>query len=152
MKVFPVNAGNEIWGTGRYASALGSGVEIGPNQKLGKHHAVMATESYHFVHTSTRIPEYKSHGPWVQTARSFLGLKFIIKGKVHYGWARLSVAANSHGVAGAITGYAYETIVNKPIKTNQQKGTARHLEGVHAVSSDTPLGNTLGMLARGSSR
>jgi hypothetical protein len=55
-----------------------------------------------------------------------LGLKFVIHGKVHYGWARFSVTLGHHrqydDVSGTLTGYAYETIPNKPIIAGQITG------------------------------
>ncbi len=59
-----------------------------------------------------------TRGPWLNVSHRYLGLKFIIKGKVHYGWARLNVQS---GVA-TLTGYSYETIPNKPIIAGKPKG------------------------------
>jgi len=56
--------------------------------------------------------------------RRYLGLKFQIYGQTHYGWARLSV--HFEGAAGGLeahlTGYAYETIPNKPIIAGKTHG------------------------------
>jgi len=56
----------------------------------------------------------------------YLGLKFVIHGKVHYGWARLSVALGHHrqynDVSGTLTGYAYETIAGQGVTTGQTSG------------------------------
>ena len=68
-------------------------------------------------------------------------MKFTINGKVHYGWARLSVT-NLKGkfrITATLTGYAYETIPNKPIIAGKTKGP-----DVIALPA------TLGHLARGS--
>ena len=48
-----------------------------------------------------------------------MGLRFDIKGQSHYGWAHLQ---NVTVVGGTLTGYAYETIPNKPIITGKTKG------------------------------
>ena len=69
-------------------------------------------------------------GPWVGKGNGvgnrYLGLKFVIHGKVHYGWARLSVTLGHHwqygDVSATLTGYAYETIPNKAIITGKTKG------------------------------
>lgn len=54
-------------------------------------------------------------GPWKNVTNRFLGLKLTINGETHYGWARLTVKT-LHGVIDAkLTGYAYETIPDKPI-------------------------------------
>jgi hypothetical protein len=46
----------------------------------------------------------------------------LIDGQVHYGWARLNVARPQvGGIQATVTGYAYETIPNKPIITGKTK-------------------------------
>ena len=67
--------------------------------------------------------QYSDVGPWVGKGNGvrnrYLGLKFVVDGEVHYGWARLSVTLGhdrQHGdVVGTLTGYAYETVPDKPI-------------------------------------
>jgi hypothetical protein len=55
-------------------------------------------------------------GSWVNVKNRYLGLRFIVKGETHFGWARLNVACDRHDVKiGLLTGYAYETIPNKGI-------------------------------------
>ena len=74
--------------------------------------------------------QYSAVGPWVgkgQGVRNpYLGLKFVIHGKIHYGWARVSVTLGHQrqydDVSGTLTGYAYETIPNKPIITGMTNG------------------------------
>jgi hypothetical protein len=51
----------------------------------------------------------------------YLGLKFRVQGRTHYGWARVKVALSTHYRA-TLTGYAYETVANKPIITGKTKG------------------------------
>jgi len=55
-----------------------------------------------------------------------LGLRFVVEGEVHYGWARLSVSLGHHrqyeDVSGILTGYAYETVPNQPIVTGKTEG------------------------------
>jgi hypothetical protein len=120
MRVLPQSASNAIWGTGGSASALGNGVTVGSQGKFQAGHEFMAKE-----HFSRRSSSYGTAGPWKETTRGYLGLKFIIQGQVHYGWARLNVTATTKGIYGAISGYAYETVPNKPIRTGQQGGAAR---------------------------
>ena len=56
----------------------------------------------------------------------YLGLKFTINGKTHYGWARLNVSFQINQGRGTLkatlTGYAYETIPNKAIVAGRTKG------------------------------
>jgi len=61
-------------------------------------------------------------GPWLNVENRYLGLSFVVNGKTHYGWARLNAAAGHYGVRGTLTGYAYETVPNKPIITGKTKG------------------------------
>jgi len=82
------------------------------------------------------------NGPWHNVKNRYLGMKFLIKGKPHFGWARLNASCSPKvgGVTGLLTGYAYETIPNKPIVTGKTKGSDVVVE--HA---------TLGHLAAGTS-
>lgn len=54
-----------------------------------------------------------------QTRKGYVGVKFNIGGQTHYGWIRLTVAGFS---SATITGYAYETVPNKPISTGAMSG------------------------------
>jgi len=56
-----------------------------------------------------------------------MGIRFKIKGKSHFGWARLSVTEAAigpayHRIYATLTGYAYETIPNKPIIAGRTHG------------------------------
>jgi hypothetical protein len=71
----------------------------------------------------------------------YLGFRFAIKNKAHYGWARVSVS--EWPFAATLTGYAYETIPKKPIIAGKTKGPY-----VVTVQSGSPPA-TLGRLAVG---
>jgi len=75
--------------------------------------------------------------PWIRATHAYLGLKFEIEGKIHFGWARVKTDPVY------ITGYAYETVANKPIVTGQRKGP----DTITVQPTSTPA--TLGSLARG---
>jgi len=61
-------------------------------------------------------------GSWVNVKRRYVGIKFKIKGETHYGWARLSVqVALPLSITATLTGYAYETVPNKPIVAGKTK-------------------------------
>jgi hypothetical protein len=65
----------------------------------------------------------RERGMWFGVKHRYLGLEFIIKGKVHFGWARLNLAiAQNAAIQATLTGYAYETIPNKSIITGKTKG------------------------------
>jgi hypothetical protein len=92
-----------------------------------------------------------SRGLWAKHKNGYLGLKFYIRGKVHFGWARLQRA--KLGKDWVLTGYAYETVVRKPIVTGKKKGPAE----ISSLSQTNPASRsvraaqpaTLGMLALG---
>jgi hypothetical protein len=81
-----------------------------------------------------------SWGYWCNVTNRYLGLQFKIHGQTHYGWARLSVKV-SGTVIPTLTGYAYETIPNKPIIAGK----------THGPDVITLKDATLGHLARGAS-
>ncbi len=59
-------------------------------------------------------------GSWINVKSRYLGIKFKIKGQIHYGWARLNVQVEMPlTITATLTGYAYETIPGKSIKTGQ---------------------------------
>jgi hypothetical protein len=95
-------------------------------------------------------------GRWANVRGRYLGLKFLIKGKIHYGWARMNIAVGKSSITGTLTGYAYETIPNKPIIAGSTHGpTQRDAEAFDTGASltnpipDTPQPASLGMLALG---
>lgn len=78
LRVAPVNSKNEVWASQNkmYAGALPSGVVIRPAANFVKRDMRMCYSS------STTGVVYK--GPWWNFS-GYLGLRFLIKGKVHYG-------------------------------------------------------------------
>jgi hypothetical protein len=58
----------------------------------------------------------------VPSSATYLGFVFRINGKLHYGWARLTVTDIKPLMAETLTGYAYETVANKSIKAGKTKG------------------------------
>lgn len=117
--IIPTKPVNEIWGHLTFrqspaAAALPAGVRIGPKGKFSPGHRLMATWG---------IGSTQSYygGPWKGAQHRYLGLKFLIKGKVHFGWARLDVHWHPPFSA-TLTGYAYETIPGKSIITGKTKG------------------------------
>jgi hypothetical protein len=119
----PLNSGNEIWvqatnrGFNNYAVALRAGVRIGPPAKRFQ----SGRDGMAFVSIAGGT---FSGGPWKNVRNRYLGLKFLIKGKVHYGWARLNVTIANREVHAILTGYAYETLPGKPIVAGRTKGNS----------------------------
>lgn len=98
------------------AVAIKRGALIGPKgafQRSSEQMALLHGGSY-----SSQIS-----GSWINVKNRYLGVKFYIEGKVHYGWARLSVDVQlPFAISATLTGYAYETIPNRPIIAGKTKG------------------------------
>ena len=95
------------------------------------------------------------HGPWSTASGGYLGFKFLIKGKVHYGWARLTGFRLQFG-SWFLDGYAYETIPNKPIIVGARGNDDAMIDGSDAsfappAVAPVPKPATLGALATGAS-
>jgi hypothetical protein len=93
-------------------------------------------------------------GPWYNVAHHYLGLKFVIQGKIHYGWARLTFTGCC---SATLTGYAYETVANKSILTGDIVGPRKPKDisqglapssRIDTVSEDRRYAS-LGLLAAG---
>ena len=95
------------------ASALTDGIRIGADNEHFKR------QHYFMFATSHRGNEY---GNWGNVSNRYLGVRFKIKGATHYGWARLSVKVEPYKITATLTGYAYETIPNKPIIAGRTHG------------------------------
>jgi len=137
LAVGPVSTpANEVVGEQHWASALKRGAQISKGQHFS-FSARMASQCSGIGCTGPR-----TNGPWVNVTDRYLGLKFKIDGKFHYGWARLNVAVvkGQFEVVATLTGYAYETIPNKPIIAGKTKGP-------DAIAAQP---GSLGQLARGS--
>jgi hypothetical protein len=95
-----------------YAYALKRGALVGPKQPFaGK---LMASSD----------SGQGTIGRWLNVTNGYLGLKFKIHGQTHYGWARLTVKIlGSATIRTTLTGYAYETIPNRPIVAGRTIGT-----------------------------
>jgi len=123
------------------AVAMKAGMRIGPKGAFagGRQKMVLA--------------EFNSFGgSWINVRNRYLGVKFKIKGKIHYGWARLSVQVQRPiTIAATLTGYAYETIPNKAIIAGRTKGPDEaSIEAPNAsLAAPAPTPASLGMLALG---
>jgi len=117
------------------AFALRRGKNVGPKQPFGGQ--LMALVQKSFSHTYI-------FGQWPNAGPRYLGIKFRIHGKRHYGWVRLKVVTTKHSITSVtLTGYAYETVPNKPITAGKTKGP-----DVITVRANNMTG-TLGHLALG---
>jgi hypothetical protein len=112
--------GNSVQGRGNggseFESALRPGAWIGPSQ--GFIQGWSNGERMVLVNHNTYTGKTYVSGPWVNVKNRYLGLRFQIHGKTHYGWARLSVRVGGVGpvITAKLTGYAYETVPDRRLR------------------------------------
>jgi hypothetical protein len=89
--------------------------------------------------------------PWDNVRDRYLGLVFEIQGKNHFGWARLSVQFSSRQNTwrAQLTGYAYETVADRPIKAGQIQEQGDAAAGLNVPAPDPAQIASLGGLALG---
>jgi hypothetical protein len=130
-----------------WVAALPKGQKIGPGDMFESFRTEILASGV--VGASTTL----SGGPWTSPTRAYVGLKFAIKGKVHYGWVRVVTLGSSQRFhyRAVITGYAYETSPNKAIIAGKTTGSDdASVEGSNAaLAMPTAKPATLGMLALG---
>jgi hypothetical protein len=134
--------GHEVWATsaGHWVSAMPAGVRLGPSPQFGPL-SFMAE----FAEVSG---SYRSYGPWRNLQHRYVGLKFVVGGKTHFGWARFNTGG-FFGFTATLTGYAYETIPNKPIITGDIVGEAKASHETSMQPTPTHAPAMLGVLALG---
>jgi hypothetical protein len=139
--------GNAVQGDGGLASALSKGALIGPQQRFISSEGSLGEVMVEFWSTPDGGG---STGRWANLSNRYLGLRFRIGGKVHYGWARLSVEVGN-GIVTTMTGYAYETTPNKAIRAGQTQGPADDGMSPDLTGAGIPSleRKTLGQLALG---
>jgi hypothetical protein len=146
--VLPQKSANEVWTAQQCfgsapslcAARLRKGTRVGPKGAF--------RQDYPNGEIMVRSNHVSYFGKWMN-ATGYLGLKFVIKGKTHFGWARLAVSAQRWHVTATLTGYAYETIPGKAIIAGATKGPDDG-EPTASFTMPTPEPATLGVLAMGS--
>jgi hypothetical protein len=143
-------SGNEVEGTSGnsyLAAALNRGAQISGARRFIRG-AVMVSQCRGICNSPSSST--RTIGPWRNVTNRYLGLKFKINGKFHYGWARLSVKAfkGQFKITAILTGFAYETIPGKPIIAGATTGPDDP-EPVTSLNPPTPVPATLGALATG---
>jgi hypothetical protein len=139
LSILP-QAANQVWGHknsigSHYASALKAGVKVGASGKF-------SSGSRSLAYGRQEGSSFYCEGKWNGVGTRYLGLKFTISGQTHFGWARVNVTCDAPKVTAVLTGYAYETIPNRPIVTGKRKGPAE----IDARAAETSV---LGRLAQG---
>jgi hypothetical protein len=154
LKISPDQTANEIVGvliSGQNqvtAAGLAPGVVVGPNANFQSSPTGLLMGGVFLGSTSNH-----GSGSWLTVETGFLGLKFVVNGEVHYGWARIKLVSPGAYNSASIYGYAYESVPNQAIVTGQTSGTAEKNKQVSlaspAPSSLDSKAQTLGMLAAG---
>jgi hypothetical protein len=155
LQAVPAQTANEVAVNGSYfgkplAAAFAAGARIGPSLPFDEGTILMAgMEGTGCAGSSFAYGHWKgSHPPHV-----FLGVKFTdTSGAVHYGWVRIeSTQQNVTNFDATITGYAYETTPNKPIKCGVTHGPVNESSLVEASRLDSKPQKlaSLGMLVLG---
>lgn len=146
MTVAPVQQSNRVAGTQKkdyapQAFALGHGKTVGPKSPFPQGQSALSMWA-----CAGGTSGGGCGGQWLGKKEAYLGLKFVIKGEIHYGWAHIRNAGES---TPTIVGYAYETIANKPIITGATKGP-EEIDTDQASAVSTPgQPATLALLALG---
>jgi hypothetical protein len=148
VTIDPLKTGNEVWGVesskgAECAAALPAGAKVGAGAAFGQSELLLWASGG----TAYSIPDRRCKFGSLPRG-GFLGLKFVVDGQTHYGWAHVTVYSNANtGRKAVINGYAYETVPNQAIDAGKTSGpvTVAEMEPLPA-----PQPASLGLLAQGS--
>jgi hypothetical protein len=130
------------------AAAIAVGGQIGPGG---------GSQSCFSVNRNKRMAGWKNQygftsysGEWRNARQYYLGLQFQLSDGTHFGWARASVGLIKKKWRVEITGYAYETVPDTPIKAGQIHGDdAKKGQASAVLSEGQEQFASLGALALG---
>ncbi len=131
---------------GEDALALARSAKIGPSAHFGNASAnpLLMVDRY------CSASGCKLYGYWGgNKPNRFVGVKFNIKGAVHYGWIRVTITTNTISgkpMKGTVTEYGYETIANKVVKAGL---ASTNVASTEAGKRDGRIGPSLGAMALG---
>lgn len=177
LKVSPDQAGNAIWGVSSSVYKLtsnalrrkpqqkkpntiqeaaapvawGEVVGNGPERSFQSQALPMdSSNSFYYFGGGGTVNSFGAWGKGRKFTGPYLGFKFLIDGEVHYGWARVNVKATFLHLSATLTGYAYESVANRPILTGFTHGS---VEASSDPSQEVqpPVKGSLGQLATGAS-
>jgi hypothetical protein len=109
---------NGVLEQGSQLAALPAGAKIGPSATF--------EQKGQMCYAWNNPGSSGSRGPFAHTELRFLGVRFLIGGKVHYAWIGFrSVGGNGpfNHVIADLLGWAYETEPNKPILAGSGQGS-----------------------------
>lgn len=146
LNVQPI-AGNAVVADGGYASALARSAKIGPSAHFGP----TTGDNSLLEEKLSSFYGCKLYGKWGGNhPNKFVGVKFKIKGAIHYGWIRVTITSSTTpgvAISGTVTEYGYETIANKLVLAGLASNNAADVDP-QAKKQD--VGPSLGALALGS--
>jgi hypothetical protein len=135
LRVYGNTPSNQALSTSRgLKAALPGGAQIGPAEQFGPNGLLASCDVFGGKPFNS--------GNWVNVTNRYLGVKFQISGETHYGWIRMTERCND----ATITGYAYETVPNRPLFAGSAAAT--RLEPLFPTPS-APQPASLGSLALG---
>ena len=152
------NNGVLAGGSAPYAVALTRGAKIGP---VGSEARFFYFRGLVELSASSGVNKY-CKGFWGSNPKYYLlgcgehkneymGVSFLLSGQTHYGWVRLTVRTspdpNGPPLTATITGYAYETVADKPILAGTAGTETAEVQATSEIQSRD--GASLGMLALG---
>jgi hypothetical protein len=125
-----------------YVSALAHGAKIGPSAHFSETQFGYGTLERSDGSINQTQPA-SFFGKWRDKKNRYVGVKFPIDGKTHYGWVRMTV--NQGPWNATITEYGYETVANKRLDAGESGADAEATQ-TQAVEAVSP---SLGVLALG---
>ncbi len=145
VTAFPTEPGGAIVAKGGYASALLRSAKIGPSDHFSGGVYKSSIRGVGIEGDSCLYSKCNTWGKWGGNhPNRFLGLKFVVNGKIHYGWIRITITITSSDLLEAtVTEYGYETIANKRLLAGVPSNQAE------VGRSTTGRNPSLGMLALG---
>lgn len=129
---------------GPWASALNLGTYVGNSQPFTRASAVLTD-----IYGGPGCPFGHDYGYWGDAKAHYLGVEFLKYGKVHFGWAKLTIVISGgpfHKMTTTLSGYAYQTVVGKAIPAGKTcaEGDARR-----TVEQARSLHEYMGAIRRG---
>jgi hypothetical protein len=114
------------------AAVLSPGTEVGSTDSF--------VDGADLVHIFEGTQGGYGSGGWLPVEAGFVGLKLLINGEVHYGWALVKFPYPYGFRSGSIYGYAYENTPNKSIIAGKRTGDDRASVGAPVESTKASLG------------
>src|SRR5882672_1292567 len=126
------------------SKAIAKGIVI---DKAGKFQPGSQTIAYAGTFSYMGDKHTTAQGAFVNVKNKYLGLHFLIDGKLHEGWIRLSLSTTGDHISGTITGYAYDTVPReRGLAAGQINGSVGPAEAATTAAVKNAVPGSLGML------